>query len=104
MALLRPGGARDQRVATLKQLGVGLVRYTLNWRELEPTHGSYDWSSSDPILNKLHQARIGVVATLWGTPRWANGRRARIGHRAAAAISPTSPAKGQGAIASSNAG
>jgi hypothetical protein len=69
------GGSLDDRLVTLDALGVDLVRYTLNWRELQPTRGSFDWSSSDAVLRGLHAHRIAPVVTLWGTPGWANGGR-----------------------------
>jgi hypothetical protein len=75
-AWLRYGpGTLDGRVATLKQLGVEVVRYTLDWRELEPRRGSYDWRSSDKVLLALRASGIAPVVTLWGTPKWANGGR-----------------------------
>jgi hypothetical protein len=76
-AWLRYGpGTADERTEELQTLGVDVVRYTLNWRELEPRRGSFDWSSADEVLGALHAKRIGIVATLWGSPGWANGGRA----------------------------
>jgi hypothetical protein len=70
-----PGTLAD-RTDELRTLGVDVVRYTLNWRELEPERGVYDWRSADEVLGALHDEKIGVVATLWGSPKWANGGRA----------------------------
>jgi hypothetical protein len=75
-AWLRYGpGTLADRTTQLQTLGVDVVRYTLNWRELEPQRGTFDWSSSDEVLAALHGKRIAVVATLWGSPGWANGGR-----------------------------
>jgi hypothetical protein len=75
-AWLRYGpGTLEQRTGRLQGLGVDVVRYTLEWRELEPQRGVYDWSSADAVLKALHAKKIGPVATLWGTPAWANGGR-----------------------------
>jgi hypothetical protein len=75
-AWLRYGpGTLDERVSTLKGLGVEVVRYTLDWRELEPRRGDFDWRSSDEVLRALHAKGIAPVVTLWATPRWANGGR-----------------------------
>jgi hypothetical protein len=75
-AWLRYGpGTLGDRTTQLQKLGVDVVRYTLNWRELEPRRGAFDWSSSDEVLGALHGKRIAVVATLWGSPGWANGGR-----------------------------
>jgi hypothetical protein len=69
-----PGTIAD-RARTLDELGVDVVRYTLDWRTLEPRRGVYDWSSSDEVLRALHARGISPVVTLWGTPSWANGGR-----------------------------
>jgi hypothetical protein len=75
-AWLRYGpGTVDQRAAMLQRLGTDVVRYTFDWRELEPRRGVYDWSSADAVLRALHSHGIGPVVTLWGSPAWANGGR-----------------------------
>ena len=73
-AWLRYGsGTLDDRLDTLDALGVDVVRYTLNWRELQPTRTRFEWSSSDAVLHGLQAHGIAPVVTLWGTPGWANG-------------------------------
>ena len=75
-AWLRFGdGTLDERVDTLDELGVDLVRFTINWNEVEAKRGERDWSSADPVLNALRAHGIRAVVTLYGTPRWANGGR-----------------------------
>jgi hypothetical protein len=72
----------EERLATLDQLGVDVVRYTLRWDHIapfrpeqpsDPNDPVYDWSSADALLAGLHAHGINVVLTLWGTPVWANG-------------------------------
>ena len=52
---------------TLDQLGVGLVRYLVNWRQIAPTKPrhpanpgdpAYDWTAVDATLGALHAHRI----------------------------------------------
>jgi hypothetical protein len=74
--LMYGAGTLDQRVATLKQLGVHVVRLTVRWDKVEPTQGSLDWGQYGVALDALHAAGIPAVVTLWGSPRWANGGRA----------------------------
>jgi hypothetical protein len=75
-AWLRYGpGTLDSRVDTLQGLGVDVVRYTIEWREVERRRGSYDWQSADAVLGALHRHGIAPVVTLWGSPGWANGGR-----------------------------
>ena len=68
-------GTLDERLDTLDRMGVGLVRYTLDWSRIEGTEGGPDWDQSDAILRGLNRRGIVPVVTLWGTPRWANGGR-----------------------------
>jgi hypothetical protein len=72
------------RIALLKKLGVGIVRYNLQWStiaakqpQLAPLSDdpAYDWTAPDTVLNALHDANIPVLLTINGTPSWANGGR-----------------------------
>jgi hypothetical protein len=66
-------GTLDARLDTLDGMGVKLVRYTLDWHEIERVKGKPDWALSDRILNGLRARGMVPVVTIWGTPRWANG-------------------------------
>jgi hypothetical protein len=75
----------ETRLKTLDRLGPDVVRYTLRWdqvarkkpaRATNPNDKAYDWSAADPILRGLRQHHVAVLVTLFGSPRWANGRRA----------------------------
>jgi hypothetical protein len=75
-------GTLDQRLARLQQIGVRLVRFSLQWNQIarqrpldatDPNDTAYDWSADDPILEGLRTRGIGVVLQLVGTPAWANG-------------------------------
>jgi hypothetical protein len=72
----------EPRLDTLDRLGVKLVRFTVDWRQvatrkphraLNPGDPAYDWSRIDPVLQGLRKHRIAVLVTLYGTPAWANG-------------------------------
>jgi hypothetical protein len=65
-----PGRLGD-RVATLRELGLDMVRITLNWYDAEPYPGDYDWRRSDRLLRALHRQGLAPVVTLWGSPDWA---------------------------------
>jgi hypothetical protein len=84
--LAGPGpDALPARIALLKRLGVGIVRYNLQWSAIaaeqpadasDPDDPAYDWAAPDTVLDALHDADIPVLLTLNGTPSWANGGRA----------------------------
>jgi len=81
-AYLGSGPSLEPSLQTLDELGVGLVRYMLNWRQIAPVKPrhqtnpgdkAYDWSSTDAILGGLHAHGIQVLVTLYRAPAWANG-------------------------------
>jgi hypothetical protein len=68
-------GSLEDRLRTLDGLGIDIVRYTVNWHDVERRRGERDWAQTDRILNGLRSHGIAAVVTIWGTPRWANGGR-----------------------------
>src|SRR5690349_3679785 len=68
-------GTVEERVAQLDELGVDVVRVTLDWSRIEPRKGVQSWAGTDELLSALHRAGIAPLVTLYGTPRWANGGR-----------------------------
>jgi hypothetical protein len=77
-------GTLAARLDALSNLGVQLVRFTLDWNTIahsqpadpaSPNDPAYDWTASDAVLNGLRTHGIGVVLQLYGTPSWANGGR-----------------------------
>ena len=65
-------GTLTQRVDKLDRLGVDVVRVTLDWSQIEPERGEYDWSRPDAVLDALRARGISPLLTIWGAPRWAN--------------------------------
>lgn len=74
--LVHGPGSLSSRLDTLRTLGVDLVRMTIRWDEVEASAGEYDWSGPDAVLRGLRGRGIAAVATIYGTPRWANGGQA----------------------------
>src|SRR3954464_6871709 len=80
-AFLSAGPSLEANLQTLDQLGGGVVRYMVNWRQVAPTKPrpptnpgdqAYDWTAADATLGALHARGITVLATLVRTPGWAN--------------------------------
>jgi hypothetical protein len=67
-----PGKLSD-RVAELDRLGLDAVRVTLRWDQIEATPGAFRWGRADQLLRALEAKGLDPVATLLGTPGWANG-------------------------------
>jgi hypothetical protein len=66
-------GTAEERVATLQELGIDVVRLTVRWDAVEAVQGTFDWTGPDAALEPLRAAGIDAVVTLYGTPRWSNG-------------------------------
>jgi hypothetical protein len=73
-------GTLTERLTTLENLGVGVVRFTLRWDQVakrkpaSPRSASaYDWGPYGDVLDALHAQDIRALVTLYGSPRWANG-------------------------------
>jgi hypothetical protein len=73
--ILNGPGKLTQRLDTIDKLGVNLVRFTIRWDEVERRQGRLNWGRTDQVIRGLNNRRIQVVATLVGTPAWANGGR-----------------------------
>src|SRR4051812_37687370 len=78
--LLYGPGTLSERLTTLENLGVGVVRFTLRFDAVaaqKPASGrnpdDYDWGAYGDVLDALHQRGLTAVITLYGSPRWANG-------------------------------
>ncbi len=80
--LLYGPGTLDTRVATLQDLGVGLVRVTVRWDQVaasrpaaprDPNDAAYEWGVFGDTLDALHAQGLGALVTLYGAPRWSNG-------------------------------
>ena len=75
-------GTLSQRLTTLDNLGVGIVRLTLRFDQVASkkpasprSPDDYDWGVFGETLDALHAQHMPVLITLYGSPRWANGGR-----------------------------
>jgi hypothetical protein len=69
-----------QRAAVLDKMaaaGIKWVRVDVGWRALEETgkgqYSQYQFDLANKIFTMAQARGISVLATLWGTPAWANG-------------------------------
>jgi hypothetical protein len=62
---------RAETVAYLEQLHVDWIRYQLNWSEIEPQPGHYDWRKLDAAVALANANRIHMTFPIQGAPEWA---------------------------------
>lgn len=56
----------------VKTAGVGWVRFSVSWREIEADSGRQDWSGPDAAIAAANRNGVRVLAVLSGTPYWAS--------------------------------
>lgn len=62
---------RRAELARLRDAGFGWVRQRLDWGELEPQPGQFQWQLSDAILHDIVNSGLVPVVVLDGSPAWA---------------------------------
>jgi hypothetical protein len=76
----------------LRSLRAGIVRVTIDWAKVarrrpvtpsNPADRAYDWTPVDHVVSQAAQNKIRVLATIYGTPRWAGRAKNRLPRRVA---------------------
>ncbi len=62
---------RAETVAYLEQLHIDWIRYQLNWRDIEPLPGQYDWSKLDAAVALANAHHIHMTFPIQAAPEWA---------------------------------
>ena len=79
---------RSETIEKEAETGVGLIRQTFDWSRIELERGKYDFSASDPWVEKLAEERMRVLPILFNPPAvllLEAGHRRAPGHLPAAA-------------------
>jgi hypothetical protein len=82
----QPVDTPEKAFPTLKSLRAQIIRIDLNWgarvaakrRPLhpsDPADPAYNWDRYDQLVLNAKKNKIQVLFTIYGTPRWANGRK-----------------------------
>jgi hypothetical protein len=70
-----PGLAYDlQRADQIQSLGVGWVRVSHYWPDMEPQRGAIDWVTAEKLISKLEKRNLKIYWDFSYVPGWANGR------------------------------
>ena len=81
---VQPLANPDKTFTTLKNLRAQVIRLNLDWNLIakkkpttptDPADPAYDWSTYDRAVLNAADKKIQVVFTVYGTPRWAQGRK-----------------------------
>jgi hypothetical protein len=83
-------GRTDWAFRQLRSLRAGIVRITIDWSRVakrrpkaaaNPADRAYDWSAVDDVVTQAARNKVRVLATIYGTPRWAGRARNRLPRR-----------------------
>ena len=83
-------GRTDWAFKQLTSLRAGIIRLTINWpavakrrprRPANPADRAYNWTAVDRVVRRAAAKRVRVLATIYGTPRWAGRAKNRLPRR-----------------------
>ena len=57
-------------ILMLKKSGATTVRWTMNWSNIAPSSGHWQWSAADKVVGSLAAQGIRVLPVMWGSPNW----------------------------------
>jgi polysaccharide biosynthesis protein PslG len=75
---------RDGTLAQQSAIGVGLIRQTFHWNQIETSRGHYDWSVYDAYMAATASHGIRVLPILFDPPKF----RAKVSRRTSATYPP----------------
>lgn len=59
------------RMESARQANAAWVRVDFFWYSVEWNAGAWNWTYFDTVMQEANSRGLRVIATLWGTPRWA---------------------------------
>ena len=74
----------------LRSLRAGVVRISIDWASVakrrpakpaNPADRAYNWAAVDRVVSQAAQSKVRVLASIYGTPRWAGRARNRVPRR-----------------------
>ena len=74
----------------LRSLRAGIVRITIDWASVarrrpanpaNPADRAYNWAAVDAVVTQAATNKVRVLATIYGTPRWAGRAKNRLPRR-----------------------
>ena len=80
-------GRTDWAFRQLRTLRAGVVRITIDWASVakrrprvpaNPADRAYNWTAVDHVVSQAAAKKVRVLATIYGTPRWAGRAKNRL--------------------------
>ncbi|MGH3993921.1 MAG: hypothetical protein ACRDSN_15855, partial [Pseudonocardiaceae bacterium] len=77
----RPGRYRDAQFRRQRRIGIGIVRQTFDWRQIERRPGRFSFARYDRFVGDLARRRMRVLPVLFNPPRFHSSRPRRGARR-----------------------
>ena len=83
-------GRSDWAFNQLRNMRAGIVRITIDWstvakrrprKAADPADRAYNWAAVDRVISQAARNKVRVLATIYGTPRWAGRAKNRVPRR-----------------------
>src|ERR687898_1283754 len=83
-------GRTEWAFRQLRSLRAGIVRITIDWSTVarrrpaapaDPADPAYNWTAVDNVMSQAALNKVRVLATIYGTPRWAGVAQNRLPRR-----------------------
>jgi len=83
-------GRSDWAFRQLRSLRAGIIRITIDWSRVakrrpttpsNPADRAYDWTAIDRVVTQASRHKVRVLASIYGTPRWAGRAKNRVPRR-----------------------
>jgi hypothetical protein len=83
-------GRTDWAFRQLRSLRAGIVRIKIEWASVakrrprapaNPADRAYNWTAVDAVVSQAARNKVRVLATIYGTPRWAGPAQNRLPRR-----------------------
>lgn len=66
----------DKTVKDIKDSGSSWIRFDFDWSYIESTQGTFDWSSTDQLVDSATDAGLDILGLITYTPEWAQDQSA----------------------------
>jgi hypothetical protein len=66
-----PLGDAEANISHVKTLGFDWVKLQMDWKQVEPAAGDYDWASWDKVIDAYAAAGVNIMLAVVKAPDWA---------------------------------
>ena len=69
------GNDKNRVASAITGMGFGWIKQQVEWRDVEPSKGNYNWGGLDEVVAVSNSKGIRVLFSVLRSPTWASGHR-----------------------------